>query len=274
MIEGDRMVNPNVTADDQTRLTTEYTRRAVRRSSNEPEAGRSSSTWPTACRTCRCSSATSSKASPSAGLFGDVIIEIDWSVGQVLETLRRLKLDEQHAGDLHSDNGPWLSYGDHAGSACAARGQGHDVRRRLPRAVRDALAGPHPRRLDLPRAGRHSRYPADDRRAGRREARSQGRSTGSTSCRCWKAAPAEDAARSLPFYWRELQAASGPWKTNYYPTIVTPGAASRKGGKRRPGCELSDLAKDVEERNGRRGGCASGGCRAAQGPWPKRCERT
>jgi arylsulfatase A-like enzyme len=51
------------------------------------------------------------------GLFGDVISEIDWSVGRVLATLRRLKLEENTWVIFTSDNGPWLSYGEHAGSA-------------------------------------------------------------------------------------------------------------------------------------------------------------
>ncbi|HET6878814.1 MAG TPA: sulfatase [Pirellulales bacterium] len=51
------------------------------------------------------------------GLFGDVIEEVDWSVGQVLKTLKRLDLDDRTLVIFTSDNGPWLSYGDHAGSA-------------------------------------------------------------------------------------------------------------------------------------------------------------
>ncbi len=51
------------------------------------------------------------------GLFGDVISEIDWSVGRVLDALRRLKLEENTWVIFTSDNGPWLSYGEHAGSA-------------------------------------------------------------------------------------------------------------------------------------------------------------
>jgi arylsulfatase A len=51
------------------------------------------------------------------GLYGDVIEEIDWSVGQVLETLRRLKLDENTIVWFTSDNGPWLTFNDHGGSA-------------------------------------------------------------------------------------------------------------------------------------------------------------
>jgi arylsulfatase A-like enzyme len=49
------------------------------------------------------------------GLYGDVIMEIDWSVGEILQTLRRLNLDENTLVIFASDNGPWLSYGEHSG---------------------------------------------------------------------------------------------------------------------------------------------------------------
>ena len=51
------------------------------------------------------------------GLFGDVIEEIDWSVGQVLDTLRELDLDERTLVAFTSDNGPWLIFNEHGGSA-------------------------------------------------------------------------------------------------------------------------------------------------------------
>jgi arylsulfatase A-like enzyme len=51
------------------------------------------------------------------GLYGDVVEEIDDSVGQVLAALRRLSLERDTLVIFASDNGPWLSYGDHAGSA-------------------------------------------------------------------------------------------------------------------------------------------------------------
>ena len=51
------------------------------------------------------------------GLYGDVVQELDWSVGQILATLQRLGLDEKTLVVFTSDNGPFLSYGDHAGSA-------------------------------------------------------------------------------------------------------------------------------------------------------------
>jgi arylsulfatase len=51
------------------------------------------------------------------GLYGDVIEELDWSVGEILAALDRLKLTGNTLVIFFSDNGPWLSYGDHAGSA-------------------------------------------------------------------------------------------------------------------------------------------------------------
>ncbi len=51
------------------------------------------------------------------GLFGDVIEEIDWSVGQITEALEKNGLTRNTLVIFTSDNGPWLSYGDHAGSA-------------------------------------------------------------------------------------------------------------------------------------------------------------
>jgi arylsulfatase A len=57
------------------------------------------------------------KGKTERGLFGDVIAEIDWSVGQILDTLKAQGLDETTLVLFSSDNGPWLSYGNHAGSA-------------------------------------------------------------------------------------------------------------------------------------------------------------
>jgi arylsulfatase A len=51
------------------------------------------------------------------GLFGDVIAEIDGAVGSIFRTLEETGLDRNTLVIFSSDNGPWLSYGDHAGSA-------------------------------------------------------------------------------------------------------------------------------------------------------------
>lgn len=51
------------------------------------------------------------------GLYGDVVAELDWSVGQVLKTLKDLKIDKNTFVIFTSDNGPWLTQLDHSGSA-------------------------------------------------------------------------------------------------------------------------------------------------------------
>jgi arylsulfatase A-like enzyme len=51
------------------------------------------------------------------GLYGDVVEELDWSVGRILDTLRRLHLDEQTLVVFTSDNGPWLVMKLRGGSA-------------------------------------------------------------------------------------------------------------------------------------------------------------
>src|SRR5439155_19567453 len=55
------------------------------------------------------------------GLYGDVIEELDWSVGRVMDALDRTGVAGNTWVIFTSDNGPWLSYGDHAGSAYPLR---------------------------------------------------------------------------------------------------------------------------------------------------------
>lgn len=51
------------------------------------------------------------------GLYGDVIEEIDWSVGQIMAAIEKLNIAQNTYLVFTSDNGPWLLYGSHAGSA-------------------------------------------------------------------------------------------------------------------------------------------------------------
>jgi len=60
-------------------------------------------------------------ANPERGLYGEVIAEIDWSVGQILEALEKHGLSDNTWVIFTSDNGPWLSYGTHSGSALPLR---------------------------------------------------------------------------------------------------------------------------------------------------------
>jgi arylsulfatase A-like enzyme len=50
------------------------------------------------------------------GLYGDVILELDWSIGQINQALKDNGLEDNTIVILTSDNGPWHSYGAHAGA--------------------------------------------------------------------------------------------------------------------------------------------------------------
>lgn len=56
------------------------------------------------------------------GRYGDVVMELDWSVGQILNTLKELKLDKNTLVIFCSDNGPWLRQKEKGGSAGMLKG--------------------------------------------------------------------------------------------------------------------------------------------------------
>jgi arylsulfatase len=56
------------------------------------------------------------KGKSRRGVYGDVVQELDGSVGEILEALRRTGVEEDTIVIFTSDNGPFLSYGEHAGS--------------------------------------------------------------------------------------------------------------------------------------------------------------
>ena len=62
------------------------------------------------------------KGKSRRGLYGDVVEELDWSVGQVLDTVRELDLEEQTFVFFTSDNGPWIEKNQEGGSAGLLRG--------------------------------------------------------------------------------------------------------------------------------------------------------
>ena len=64
------------------------------------------------------------RAKSEGGFYGDVIEELDWSMGEVLKTLKDEGLEENTLVIFVSDNGPWIEekIGDHAGSAYPLKG--------------------------------------------------------------------------------------------------------------------------------------------------------
>jgi arylsulfatase len=117
LIEGDRVVELQ---PDQSQLTTWYTERAVKFIDGHKEqpfflyVPHSMPHVPLFV-------SDKFKGKSEQGLYGDVIMEIDWSVGQILDAIKRNGLDENTLVIFTADNGPWLSYGDHAGSALPLR---------------------------------------------------------------------------------------------------------------------------------------------------------
>jgi len=111
-IEGETAVGYNT---DQTKFTTDFTERAVsfiERCGDEPFFLYLAHPMPHV--PLHVSEKFAGKT--KRGLYGDVIEEIDWSVGEVMKALERAGVAENTLVIYCSDNGPWLSYGDHAGS--------------------------------------------------------------------------------------------------------------------------------------------------------------
>ena len=112
LIEGDQVARLN---PDQSQLTTMYTERAVQFIERHPQqpfflyVAHAMPHVPLFV-------SSKFKDRTKQGLYGDVIAEIDWSVGQILEALQRTNLDGNTLVIFTSDNGPWMSYGNHAGS--------------------------------------------------------------------------------------------------------------------------------------------------------------
>ncbi len=120
LIEGNDVINPKVTGQDQAKLTTQYTERAVdfiNRHADRPFFLYVPHTM------VHVPLFVSEKFAGKSGrgVFGDVMMEVDWSVGQIIEALKENQIDEKTLVVFTSDNGPWLSYGDHAGSALPLR---------------------------------------------------------------------------------------------------------------------------------------------------------
>lgn len=116
LYEDNNVVDPEVTAEDQTLLTRQYTERAVA----FIEASHSRPFFlylPHTMVHVPLFAGKDFQNSTAKGTFADVIAEIDWSVGRIVSTLQKLGLEHNTLLVFTSDNGPWLSYGNHAGSA-------------------------------------------------------------------------------------------------------------------------------------------------------------
>ena len=116
LIYKNKVINPQVSGKDQEQLTTQYTEHAIK----FIETNKTKPFFlyvPHSMVHVPLYVSEKFKGKSKSGLFGDVMMEVDWSVGQILDTLRKNELDKNTLVIFTSDNGPWLSYGDHAGSS-------------------------------------------------------------------------------------------------------------------------------------------------------------
>lgn len=253
---GDRqVVNAKVTADDQKQLTTQYTENAVRfirENAGEPFFLYLAHSMP------HVPLYVSEKfaGTQPRGLFGDVISEVDWSVGEVLKALDEVGVADNTFVIFTSDNGPWLNYGDHAGSADPLReGKGTifegGVRvpcvARFPGRIPEGIVCDEPAMtIDL--------LPTIAGMVGADlpEKKIDG-------LNIWPLLSGEEGAVSpheaLIFYWgKELQAIrSGDWKLHFphkYRHVITPGTDGNPGQQtmsEKIGLSLFNLKKDISE---------------------------
>lgn len=120
LIEGNEKIREIKTLDDQSELTTLYTERAVQfisQHKKEPFFLYLAHSMP------HVPLAVSSKfkGKSQQGMYGDVMMEIDWSVGEIMKTLEKNGLDKNTLVIFTSDNGPWINFGNHAGSTGGLR---------------------------------------------------------------------------------------------------------------------------------------------------------
>lgn len=120
LIDGNEKVEEVGTLADQDKLTTRYTERAVRfieKNKDKPFFLYLPHSMP------HVPLGVSGKfrGKSKQGKYGDVVMEIDWSVGEILKTLGRLGLEDDTLVVYVSDNGPWLNFGNHGGSTGALR---------------------------------------------------------------------------------------------------------------------------------------------------------
>jgi arylsulfatase len=120
ILQGDRVVAINKTLEDQAKLTGTFTQKAV----DFIAANRSRPFFLYLAQPMPHVPLAASKrfkGKSEMGLLGDVIMELDWSVGEIMNALDKYKLSTNTLLIITSDNGPWLSFGDHAGSSGGLR---------------------------------------------------------------------------------------------------------------------------------------------------------
>ena len=120
LIDGDKPVRFIKTLDDQSELTQIYTKRAVEfidKNKNHPfflYLAHSMVHVPIG-------ASAAFRGKSKEGLYGDVMMEVDWSVGEIMKALDRNGVAKNTIVIFTSDNGPWRIFGEHAGNTGGLR---------------------------------------------------------------------------------------------------------------------------------------------------------
>jgi arylsulfatase len=120
LIEGNEKVGEVRTLSDQDKLTTTYTERAVRfieQHKNEHFF----LYLPQSMVHVPLGVSEKFRGKSKQGMYGDVMMEVDWSVGEVMKALIKNGLEKNTLVIFTSDNGPWLNFGNHAGTTGGLR---------------------------------------------------------------------------------------------------------------------------------------------------------
>lgn len=120
LMNGNEKMKEIRTLEDQATLTTLYTEKAVdfiRQNKDKPFFLYMPQSMPHV----PLAASAKFKGKSEQGLYGDVVMEIDWSIGEIMKALKQNNLDENTLVIFTSDNGPWLNFGNHAGNTGGLR---------------------------------------------------------------------------------------------------------------------------------------------------------
>jgi arylsulfatase A-like enzyme len=117
LIEGDKTIETSPDVNQLTRRYTEHAVSFIERNKDKPFFLYVPHTMPHV----PLGASEKFRGKSKAGLYGDVIEEIDWSIGEIVAALAKHGLEKNTLVMFSSDNGPWLTYGNHGGSADSLR---------------------------------------------------------------------------------------------------------------------------------------------------------
>lgn len=116
LIEGNKTISYITSFEDQDNLTTMYTEKSVEfinKNADKPFF----LYLPHSMGHIPLGVSDKFKGKSEQGMYGDVMMEIDWSVGEITKALKKNNIEDNTIVIFTSDNGPWLSFGNHAGSS-------------------------------------------------------------------------------------------------------------------------------------------------------------